>query len=288
MGAADVVPGVSGGTMAFILGLYQRLLAAISAFDAVTLKLLLSAKLRKAWVRVDAVFLITLGFGIAGAVVFFTRVVPLPKLIETHSELIYGLFFGLIVGSAAVLIRSLESLRTGDYLGLCAGAIIGFVIVNLVPVQTPTSAWFVALSGALAISAMLLPGISGSFILLILQKYAYVFEGLGRLDFTIILPFALGCVAGLLAFSRFLSWLLTRWYRATLVTITGLLIGTLWRIWPFQERLYVTVRGKQRLLESQPVWPAVIDGTLLASAGLAVAGLTAVLIIGALARHQAR
>ncbi|MBT6276877.1 MAG: DUF368 domain-containing protein [Chromatiales bacterium] len=276
MGTADVVPGVSGGTMAFILGIYQRLLNAISSFNPTLLGLVFKWRLKDAFAHCDVWFLIALGAGVVAAVAVFTRVIPLPTLIQTHPELIYGLFFGLIVGSAAVLLKSLGAINAKDCVLGLVGIVIGFLVVNLVPVQTPDAAWFVALSGALAISAMLLPGISGSFILLVLQKYAYVFDALGRLDFSVIVPFATGCVVGLLGFSHLLSWLLARWYRGALMTIIGLLIGSLWRIWPFQERIFVEVRGKSRLLESIPMLPTSLDATTLGSAGLAVVGVVTV------------
>ena len=286
MGAADVVPGVSGGTMALILGIYQRLLNALRAFDFGAAKFALTLQIRAFSRRVDLVFLLALGFGIASALIFFTRVVPLPKLIRTHPELIYALFFGLIVGSIVILVRELGRLDGSDWGALVAGALVGFAIINMVPFSTPEAAWFIFLAGALGICAMILPGISGSFILLILQKYAYVFDALGRLDFSVIIPFALGCATGLLAFSRVLAWLLEHYYRVTLVSIIGVLVASLWRIWPFQDRTYVVVRGKERLLDSFPQLPTATDETLAASAGLAVLGFAAVLLLQFVASRQ--
>ena len=157
------------------------------------------------------------------------------------------------------------------------GAALALVVVNLVPQQTPTASWFIFLCGAVAICAMILPGMSGSFILLILQKYAYVFDAIGRLDFSVIAPFALGCGCGLLLFSHFLGWLLKRFHEATLLTIIGVLIGSLWVIWPFQDRVYETIRGKQRLLHSTPTIPTDLDWNLLAASVLALLGILIVL-----------
>ena len=219
IGAADVVPGVSGGTMAFILGIYRRLIDAIRAFDTSLVRLLLAGRFRDAIRHVDVSLLAPLTVGIFAALLFFTRVVPLPRLIESHPELVYGLFFGLIVASIVVLIRSLGAIRPREWVAGLFGVAVGFGIVNLVPVSTPDAPWFIALSGTLAISAMLVPGISGSFVLLILRKYAYVFDGIGRFDPAIVIPFGIGVVVGLVAFSRVLAWLIREWYRVTLLTI---------------------------------------------------------------------
>ena len=286
MGAADVVPGVSGGTMAFILGIYQRLLEAIRAFDLTAARLALTFKLRELIVRVDLVFLLALGLGIGSALLFFTRVVPLPTLIRTHPEHIYALFFGLIAGSIVILVRELGRLRANDWIAIVAGALVGFAVINMVPFETPEASWFVFVAGALAISAMILPGISGSFILLLLQKYAYIFAAIGRFDFSIIIPFGLGCATGLLLFSRILAWLLRHFYRATLVTIIGILVASLWRIWPFQDRQYVVVRDKERLMASFPEIPGLFADTETAALGLALLGLVAVLMLQFIATRK--
>lgn len=286
MGAADVVPGVSGGTMAFILGIYQRLLEAIRAFDLTAARLALTFKLRELIVRVDLVFLLALGLGIGSALLFFTRVVPLPTLIRTHPEHIYALFFGLIAGSIVILVRELGRLRANDWIAIVAGALVGFAVINMVPFETPEASWFVFVAGALAISAMILPGISGSFILLLLQKYAYIFDAIGRFDFSIIIPFGLGCATGLLLFSRILAWLLRHFYRATLVTIIGILVASLWRIWPFQDRQYVVVRDKERLMASFPEIPGQFADTEIAALGLALLGLVAVLMLQFIATRK--
>lgn len=286
MGAADVVPGVSGGTMAFILGIYQRLLEAIRAFDLTAARLALTFKLRELIVRVDLVFLLALGLGIGSALLFFTRVVPLPTLIRTHPEHIYALFFGLIAGSIVILVRELGRLSANDWIAIVAGALVGFAVINMVPFETPEASWFVFVAGALAISAMIMPGISGSFILLLLQKYAYIFDAIGRFDFSIIIPFGLGCATGLLLFSRILAWLLRHFYRATLVTIIGILVASLWRIWPFQDRQYVVVRDKERLMASFPEIPGQFADTEIAALGLALLGLVTVLMLQFIATRK--
>lgn len=279
MGSADIIPGVSGGTMALILGIYERLLGAIRSFDAAWVRDLFSGRVAAALGRNDLGFLIPLGLGIVGALLFFTRVVPLPRLIETHPELIYGLFFGLILASVWVLLRDAPSFGWREAGWVLLGTLAGFAVVNLVPVETPTALWFIFFCGFVAISAMLLPGISGSFILLILGKYAYIVDALGRFDVVIIGVFMAGMVCGVLAFSRAITWLLARFHDTTMMTIIGILLGSLWVIWPFQERSYVSVRGEDKLVASQPVWPDTWDAEALGAFGLLAMGFVIVLVL---------
>lgn len=287
MGAADVVPGVSGGTMAFILGIYTRLIDAIKSFDAVWLRALVRLDFMRALSRPHLSFLIPLGLGIVSAIAFFTRVVPIPALLRSHPEQVYGLFFGLVVGSVVVLLRELGWRSRTELVWLAVGIVIGGVIVTAVPTTTPDDWWFITFSGAVAICAMVLPGISGSFILLIMGKYAYVLDGIGHLDFSIIAPFALGAMLGLVAFTRALSWLLHRFERAMLLVICGFLLASLWVIWPFQDRVYVIVRGKQRLIESVPLMPS-FDGSGLQAAALAALGFAIVIVASAIAQRRQR
>jgi putative membrane protein len=286
MGSADVVPGVSGGTMALILGIYQRLLIAIRSFDVALLRTLAAQRFRDAADHIDVRFLIPLGAGILGAILFFTRIISLPQLVRDYPEQVYALFFGLIVGSIVVLLRMLGPMRWRDIAGLVAGTSLGLLVVNIVPFETPVDAWFIFLSGALAICAMILPGISGSFILLLLRKYEYVLNAVGHFDFAVILPFALGAVSGLMLFSRLLVWLLRHHYRVTLTTIIGMLVGSLWLLWPFQARSYEIIRAKQHLVYSTPIWPAELGSGEALTGALCVAGIAAVIIIDMLARHK--
>jgi putative membrane protein len=288
MGAADVVPGVSGGTMALILGVYERLLRSIARFDLRLLSMLARRRIGEAVEHIDFVFLCLLGAGIIAAVGFFTRVVPLPELIRTHPVEIYSLFFGLIVGSIVIMVRHLDRIVTRDIALIVLGALIGWRLVSLVPATTPNDAWFVALSGGIAICAMLLPGVSGSFLLLMLRKYAYVLEAIGQLKMAVLVPFGLGAAVGLLVFSRVLRWLLDRYRRATYLTIIGLLIGSLWVVWPFQERIYESTRGKLRLVHSTPVFPEEVGVGIVLPALLCIAGIGAVVWLERRARSGSR
>jgi len=247
MGSADIIPGVSGGTMALILGIYKRLLDAIKSVDAKTIGHLLRFRFKELFELLHWKFIITVLGGIFSAVIFFTKIVPLQVFMFSDPELIYGLFFGLIVGSIYILYKSLDDHRWLHLLFLATGILVGFWIVTLVPTNTPETPWFVFLSGSLAITAMIMPGISGSYILLILRKYNYILSNIGQLGtestldaLMVLIPFGLGALAGLALFSRLLSWLLDTYYSPTLLVLIGFLIGSLYVIWPYQERTYKT------------------------------------------------
>ena len=288
IGTADIIPGVSGGTMAFILGIYSEFIAAIKSFDLAALAALLRLDFREALARPHFGFIVPLFLGIVAALLFFTRVVQLPQLLLDYPEQIYGLFFGLVGGSILVLLRDLAGLARREVAALVAGAVCGYLVFNIVPVQTPDAAWFIFIAGMLSTCAMMLPGISGSFVLLILNKYAYIFAAIGYLKLAVLLPFAAGALAGLIFFSRLLTYILERYYRVTVVFITGLLLASLTVIWPFQERIYETVGGSPVLVATHPVIPAHVSRPVLISLTLCITGIIIVLVINHLHKPQAR
>ncbi|MCH8524835.1 MAG: DUF368 domain-containing protein [Balneolales bacterium] len=245
MGSADVVPGVSGGTMALITGIYRRLIDAIKSADVRAVQALLRLRLSEVFERVHWFFLAVLLSGVFAAVLFFTRVIKLPELMFVQPEPVYGLFFGLIAGSVWLVSRELGKFTLANLVWIVGGIAVGFRIVTLVPVDTPETGLFVFMSGSLAITAMILPGISGSFILLILRKYDYILMQFGKLGgsetleaLMVLVPFGLGMVTGIVLFSRLLSWLLHRYYVVTICVLIGFMIGSLYVIWPFQDREY--------------------------------------------------
>jgi putative membrane protein len=286
MGAADVVPGVSGGTMAFILGIYVELIAAIKSFDRKWVQALIRFDIKTAFSRPHFPFLIPLGIGVLSALMFFTRAVHLPAMLRSYPEQIYGLFFGLIIGSIVLLVTEMNKLKFVDYVMILPGVILGLIVFNLVPTETPETSWFVFLSGALAICAMILPGISGSFILLILNKYAYIFNAIGYFKFSILIPFGLGAITGLLLFSRILSHLLEKFYRPTILFISGLLTASLYVIWPFQDRVYEIVREKPRLISSTPILPTDLSSTVVLSFVLVITGFIFVIALGRIGKKR--
>lgn len=256
MGSADIVPGVSGGTMALIVGIYKRLINAIKSFDSSFFKRLLTLNFKSALREVDWKFLGLLLTGMALAVLFFTKVVPLQVYMFTDPELIFGLFFGLIVGSIVILTKAIENFGWVHGLMIIGGTAIGFWVVTLVPAETPETPLFVFISGSIAICAMILPGISGSYILLILRKYDFILSQIGKFGTAEsagglweLLPFAIGALFGLAVFSRILSWLLGRYEAQTLAVLIGFLIGSLYVIWPYQDRTYKEIVSKRQVVE---------------------------------------
>jgi putative membrane protein len=269
MGSADIVPGVSGGTMALITGIYNRLIFAIKSVDAKTVKSVFALRFNKVFEYFHWKFLLLLFTGMVLAVIFFTRVVPLQIYMYTHTELVYGLFFGLILGSVFLLVAEVDKpfKSVKAIVPLLAGTAFGFWIVTLVPADTPNNFFFIFLSGAVAICAMILPGISGSYILLIFRKYDYILSQLGALggEETVqaainLIPFFLGAAIGLILFSRILSWLLRNYHALTILTLIGFLIGSLYVIWPYQEREFQeTVRDVEVLSVNHPAVQKLMD-----------------------------
>ena len=282
MGTADVIPGVSGGTMALVVGIYTRLIHAIRRFDLKLLQLLRQRQLYQALLHIDAALLIPLVIGIISALFIFTRVISLPLLLQTHPEPIYALFFGLILGSIKLL---LSEQRYHHWWWFVGGVVAGLMLVTSIPVATPNAAWFIFACGVVAICAMMLPGISGSFVLLLLHKYEYIFTAIGYLQLHILIPFFLGSITGLLFFSRLLAWLLTHFYSAILQFMGGLLLSSLWIVWPFQLRQYERVGSKQRQIAASPMLPENFDTGVWMAVALMLLGFVLVLV---LARFGAR
>lgn len=263
MGSADIVPGVSGGTMALITGIYDRLIFAIKSFDFKALKFAISFKIRDLFNHIHWKFFLFLGTGMVLAVFFFTRIVPLQVYMFTHAEWVYGVFFGLIVGSIFLLIAEIDPTDRNwkHLLPMIGGTLFGLWVVNLVPADTPETFGFVFLTGSIAISAMVLPGISGSYLLLIFRKYDYILSQLSMLGTSETMsalinltPFILGCLFGIVLFTRALSWLLKNYNSITILLLVGFLIGSLWVIWPYQNREYIEyVRSTETALIDDPI-----------------------------------
>ena len=256
MGAADIVPGVSGGTVAFITGIYGRLLGSLRAFDLTCVRQLFRGDIKGAWNHVDGSFLLALLLGIATSILTLARF--LSWLLANHPVPLWAFFFGLILASALILLRQVEKWSPRRVLSLFAGIAIA-VAIGLSPVtglDATTPAIF--LSGFLAICAMILPGISGSFILVLLGMYGVVLTAVKSLDIAFITVFALGAAAGLMCFSRFLHWLLSRYHEATMALLTGFLFGSLTVVWPWKHVLQWVEGSHGQLKPAQqiPVSPA--------------------------------
>lgn len=234
MGAADVVPGVSGGTVAYITGIYQRLLDAIHAVGPEALKAFKTDGLKGLWRAVDGSFLLALGSGIALSILSLSKLVLWG--LEHYEPVVWGFFFGLIVGSIPLILKDVpKKAAAKSFPLLLIGIAIGAVLSFLSPTQATLSLPYIFLSGALAICAMILPGISGSFILVLLGAYEGILEGLHARDWALIVTFMAGAGIGLLSFARLLRWLFARFPTAMVLTMAGFIIGSLVKIWPFQS-----------------------------------------------------
>lgn len=287
MGAADIVPGVSGGTVAFVTGIYEQLLAAIASVNGAALKRLLKFDLKGLIGGVHVRFLAVLLFGLGIAVVSMAGLMH--HLMAVYPVQTWATFFGLTLASVVVVAREVDGLLKPQALvAMALGAVGAFFMVGLIPVQTPDALWFIFLCGAVAICAMILPGISGSFLLLIFGKYAYI-TGAIKAPFAsgnlaIIAVFGAGVVVGILSFSRLLNWLLARARNLTMAVLTGFMIGALRKIWPYKETLETQViRDKVHVLREQNVLPASFDGEAITALALAVGGCLVVLALERLA-----
>ena len=233
MGMADVVPGVSGGTIAFISGIYEELLDSIRSVNATALKLLLKLRLGEFWRHINGSFLLPVLLGIAIAIFSLARLMT--YLLTYHPIAIWSFFFGLIIASALLVARQIGRWDWRSLLAFVAGAAAAWWITVATPAETPNDWWFVMLSGAIAICAMILPGISGAFILLLLGKYQYIMQAVGDLNIPVIVIFVVGAAAGIISFSHLLSWLLKHWHDVTVAVLMGFMVGSLNKVWPWKE-----------------------------------------------------
>lgn len=276
MGIADLIPGVSGGTIAFISGIYQRLISAVAMFTQPTLwQLLLKRQWRQLWQTADATFLATLLLGILAAVALFSKL--LHHWLETQPHLLLGFFFGLVVASVAAIWRRLPPPTALHVAIAIAATILTFSIVTVAAV-TINSIGPLALfaGGAVAICAMLLPGISGSYILLVLGLYPAVISALNDRDILTLLIFAAGCGTGMLLFARVLAFLLRQYYRATMAVLLGVMLGALPKLWPWKEAgSGVKIILQPNVLPAEFAGDANVALVLL----LGIAGIAAVLAI---------
>ena len=239
MGAADVIPGVSGGTIAFITGIYDQLVGSIASINAEAFRLLLQGRFKALWRHINGGFLLSLIAGIGVSVITLAGLMQM--LLTTYPIQTWAFFFGLIVASSIFILRGISGWHLREYLMVILGVLLGATVCTLSPTQTPDGLWFIFLSGAIAICAMILPGISGSFILLILGKYQYIMGCISDLvsgtdvtrNLLILGVFAAGALVGIIGFSKLLHWLLARWNKEVLIVMAGFIIGSLVKIWPW-------------------------------------------------------
>ena len=277
MGAADVVPGVSGGTMAFIMGIYEELVDALKTFNWRLLLMVLRLRFREAVAAVPWRFLAVLGSGIAAAVLVLAG--PVGWLLDHHPVPLFAFFLGLVLASMVTVAARLRWSVTA-VLCLLLGTAAAWWLVGLVPVEMPHDAVTLFLSGAAAITAMMLPGISGSFVLLVLGQYEFTIDAVRDRDFLAILPLVKGAICGILPFVRILSWLLRRHHDITIALLVGFMAGSLRKVWPFKA--VVPAHGQPSVLREVNVLPQ-LDGAFWLALGLCVLGFLLVLGLNRLA-----
>jgi len=282
MGAADVVPGVSGGTVAFITGIYDELLRSISAVPYAA-RPLLRGRIGEAWKTANANFLLVLFAGVLTSILSLARLIT--YLLEEHPIPVWSFFFGLILVSVHLVGKEIQRRNLTRLVSFCLGIGFAYWITVAAPMQWGSGSVSLFFAGAIAICAMILPGISGSFILVLLGLYQVVLGAVKSLDVGVMLTFAAGCVVGLLSFARLLSWLLKRWRDLTLAFLTGLMLGSLNKVWPWKETLTwrTNSSGENVPLLQQNLMPGAYgdltgqDPQLLLAVLLAVGGIVLVL-----------
>lgn len=283
MGAADVVPGVSGGTIAFITGIYDELLGSIKKIDTTAIKLFFTGKFKQFMQHINGYFLLTVLTGIAISV--FSLAKLMTWLLTNHPIQIWSFFFGLIIASTILVATTVKEWNWKTIVSSLIGAAIAYYITIASPTTTPDGYWFIFLSGAIAICAMILPGISGSFILLLMGKYTFIMDAVGQLKIDIMVVFATGAALGIIAFSHFLTWLLQRYNNQTIALLTGFMVGSLNKVWPWKETLesYIDSHGVEQAITERSILPTtfeqltgkeayVVEAVLYCILGLAIVG----------------
>lgn len=292
MGAADVVPGVSGGTIAFISGIYQELIDSINNVNLSVLKTLKKDGLKAAWKQVNGSFLLALLTGIGISILTFSKVIT--HLLETQPILVWSFFFGLIIASITLIWKEITRWKLVDILFLLIGITVSYYITIARPVSSPDSYWYLFLSGFIAIIAMILPGISGAFILLLMGSYETVIgtintfrEGLTTANSEILVSallklgvFALGCIIGLKSFSKVLHWMFEHHKNTTLTLLVGFMVGSLNKVWPWKEVLETRTNSHGEVVPyiDQSILPQNFDGEpqIAMAIGLAILGFVVI------------
>ena len=283
MGMADLVPGVSGGTVAFVTGIYENLLEAVASINGHVVATALRFRVKETLSLIHARFMATVGFGMATSI--FGLAHAMHYLMTEHTIPTWGMFFGLIAASIVFVAKEVEDLKhPSTFLWTAVGAAFAYFVVGMIPVTTPDAHWFVFICGVIAISAMILPGLSGSFLLLMLGKYEFITgaikDPLGEGKLVTLIVFAAGCATGLLGFSKILNYLLKHFRCQTMCILTGILIGSMRKVWPWKEVLEtIEIRGKVRTLREQNVMPDFALTETWVAVALMVVGFVLVLVL---------
>jgi len=281
MGAADVVPGVSGGTIAFISGIYEELLETINVINLNAIRTLKKEGFKAMWKSINGNFLFALLLGIGMSIMSLAKLIK--WLLENEPILLWSFFFGLVLASVFFVGKQIKNWNFFKIFMLIFGAALAYYITILPPLANQaSSSWFLFFAGALAICAMILPGISGSFILLLLGAYKPVIEALDQRDVKTLIIVALGAIVGLLTFSRILKWLFDKYKSITLAVLTGFIAGSLNKIWPWKKIMESEViHGKLKVLQEDSVLPFNYEGnpSILWAVAMAIIGFIVILLL---------
>lgn len=285
MGAADVVPGVSGGTIAFIVGIYDELINSIKSINAHSIKLLFTGKIAAFWKAINGNFLCSLLLGIGISVFSLAKLIT--YLLVHEPVLVWSFFFGLVLASTWFVSKDIKEWNWKTITGFILGALVAYYITVATPAETPTNLFFIFLCGAIAICAMILPGISGSFILVLLGKYFYIMEAINTLDLVVLGVFAVGVFLGITSFSHVLSYALKNFRNITLAVLTGFMLGSLNKVWPWKEvvQTYVDSHGEVKPLVESNILPNESVGEAVA---LMVVGFALVYILEKISSRAAK
>ncbi len=292
MGGADVIPGVSGGTIAFITGIYEELIRSIKSVNAKLFKTLFKEGVAAAWKQVNGNFLLAVVSGILISIFSLARLIS--WLLANHPMLVWAFFFGLIVGSAIFIGRKIEKWSIAAVFFLLFGTSLAYYITIATPATTPEALWFVFLSGSIALCALILPGISGAFILVLLGKYEFMLNAVRDFQLIIIMVFAAGGVLGIVAFSNVIAWLFKKHPNITLALLGGFMIGSLNKLWPWKKVVewQLNDQGEKVALLEQSISPALyadiygVDPQILPIMFSAMAGIAVIYLFMFLSRKK--
>lgn len=292
MGAADVVPGVSGGTIAFITGIYEELIDSIKSVNLHALKLFFSFRLAAFWKAINGNFLISVLLGIGISI--FSLAKGLEYLLHHYPILVWSFFFGLIVASAIYIARTIKRWHAGTVIAGIAGIVVAYFITVISPAEANTTWLFIFISGSIAICAMILPGISGSFILVLLGMYKFILSAVGDLNIPVLLVFIAGAAIGIIAFSNLLSWLLRKFHHLTIAVLAGFMVGSLNKIWPWKQvtDTFIDRHGEVKALAEKNIMPGTYENVtgneawLLGAILLAIVGFALIFVVEGLTKQK--
>ncbi|MCE4565779.1 DUF368 domain-containing protein [Maribellus sp. CM-23] len=285
MGAADVVPGVSGGTIAFITGIYEELINSIKSINLKAVKLFFTGQFAEFWKAINGTFLVSVVAGIGISIFSFAK--GLEYLLTHYPILVWSFFFGLIVASAIYVARAIKTWNAGTIISGLIGIAVAFAITVISPAEANTAYWFVFVSGMIAICAMILPGISGSFILVLLGMYKFILGAVGDMNIAVLLTFMAGAAIGIISFSNALSWLLKKYHNLTIAMLAGFMVGSLNKVWPWKEvtETIIDRHGELKPIAERNILPGTYEqitgheAWMLGAIALAVVGFVLIFVV---------